>query len=137
MTKWGTLYYNSNIIIFISWWIKVKKARIWYRFRKGGHYYEVVFNRKSLQIFTLLSLALVHSKGIEISEDPPPPYDIVAIVKIVGGRRCYVGSYSNYIQSEDYGPFESSFTIVDYKIENHSWGGFCLSVIWNLSSPNI
>jgi len=74
---------------------------------------------KLILSFSLYLLALVHSQPIEISEYPPP-YDIVAILKVIGKQPCYVRTYFNGIQSHDYAYYETSYTILDHKIEEHN-----------------
>jgi len=45
----------------------------------------------------------------------PPPYDIIATVKILGTQLHFTGSFSNGINSLDYDT-ENAFVVEDYKI---------------------
>ncbi|CAI2179858.1 9918_t:CDS:2 [Funneliformis geosporum] len=102
-----------------------------------GHFYEVVFKSKELTFDYVyrsggddvwgtniycgdsdVLKALYHSKPVKLTEHPPP-YDIVVIVKILGEQPCFIGTYSNGIESLDYSSYEYSFTILDYKIDKH------------------
>ncbi|RHZ49024.1 hypothetical protein Glove_535g45 [Diversispora epigaea] len=113
------------------------KARIIYpeSLRRGGTvdtYYEVVFKSSFLTLKCVhssslnpiygtgiytddsdLLKALIHSKPIKLSEDPPP-YNILATIKILGTQSHYIGSYSNGLHSRDYGVWSNSFQIEDY-----------------------
>ena len=41
------------------------------------------------------------------------------MMKITGKKPCFIGTYSNGIQSSDYDYYETSFAMVDYKVEDH------------------
>jgi len=48
----------------------------------------------------------------------PPPYDIIATIKILGSQDKFVGTESNGISSISYGTWGKAYTFVDYKIDN-------------------
>ncbi|RIA95141.1 hypothetical protein C1645_817114 [Glomus cerebriforme] len=72
-----------------------------------GDYNEVVFKSHDL---TLDKLALVHSHPIKLTKTPPP-YEIIATLKILPGQSSYLGSFSSGIETQSYGAWGSSFSI--------------------------
>ena len=76
---------------------------------------EIWFLKNINFFFFLINIALIHSKPIKLTEDLPP-YDIIAKVKILGIQLHFTGSFSNGINSHDYGSYNRAFVIEDYKI---------------------
>ena len=68
-------------------------------------------------MFKFSFLALVHSHPNIKLTTTPPPYNIIAIFKILPGQSSYSGSYSNGIETLNYGSWSSSFSIESIRYE--------------------